>query len=106
MLSTLTQMEFTVLTVIFYYLLHREFKLALPKTTLSATSQKRFLNTFVIVLVVWAFLVSTLSIIGVFVNFDLFPLNVGPFLFIPLITIIIFTFSKTLSEVLKHIHPN
>lgn len=105
MLYVLTQAGFILLTLIFYYVLLREFKEALPKTTLAADRQKKFITTCTVVLIAWAFVVSTLSLIGFFGNFDLFPLNIGPFLLIPLITILFFTFSKTVTEILLQINP-
>jgi|APTNR8051073442_1049403.scaffolds.fasta_scaffold00066_107 hypothetical protein len=106
MLYITTQMGFIALTAIFYYLLIREFKTALPNTTLSPDRQKQFINRIIIAVAVWSAAVSVLSLLGVFGNFEIFPLNVGPFLMIPLLTIIIFTFSKTTREVLMHLHPS
>ena len=105
MLYVLTQAGFILLTVIFYYLLLREFKEALPKTTLAPDRQKKFITTCTIVLLAWALVVSTLSLVGFFGNFNLFPLNIGPFLLIPLITMLFFTFSKTVTEILLQINP-
>jgi hypothetical protein len=105
MLFMLTQIGFIALTVIFYYLLLKEFKTALPKTTFSDIQQKKFINTFIVILIGWAVIVSAFSISGIFGKFEIFPFNVGPFLLIPFITIIIFTFSRSLKEVLPHIAP-
>lgn len=106
MLYVITQSGFILLTVVFYYLLLREFKIALPNTTLPPDRQKRFLTRIIITVVIWTAAVSALSLRGVFGNFDIFPLNIGPFLLIPLLIIIIFTFSKTTREVLMHLHPS
>lgn len=106
MLYVITQSGFIILTVVFYYLLLREFKIALPNTTLPPDRQKRYLNRIIITVVIWTVAVSALSLRGVFGNFDIFPLNIGPFLLIPLLIIIIFTFSKTTREVLMHLHPS
>lgn len=105
MLYVLTQAGFILLTVIFYYLLLREFKEALPKTTLTADRQKKFITTGTAVLTAWAVVVSGLSLVGFAGNFDLFPINIGPLLLIPLIIIIVFTFSKTVTEMLAQIAP-
>ncbi|HEU5292823.1 MAG TPA: hypothetical protein VFU05_19380 [Cyclobacteriaceae bacterium] len=106
MLYLMTQIGFVALTVIFFYLLYREFKIALPATSLSDARQKKFLNMFVGVLVVWAIIVSAVSIAGVMGNFSIFPFNFGPFLLLPLVAILLFTFSRTLKEILPHIHPS
>lgn len=106
MLYVITQSGFIILTVVFYYLLLQEIKTALPSTSLPPDRQKRFLNRIIIAVALWAAAVTALSLLGVFGNFDIFPLNVGPFLLIPLLTIIIFTFSKTTREMLLHLHPS
>lgn len=105
MLYLITQIGFVVLTFVFFYLLYREFKVALPATSLSDAQQKKFLNTFVVVLVAWGVIVSAVSIAGVMGDFSIFPFNLGPLLFLPLIVSILFTFSRSLKEVLPHIHP-
>jgi len=106
MLYLITQSGFIILTVVFYYLLLREFKSVLPKTSLSTDQQKRFISVFTAAVAVWAVAVSALSLFGVFGNFDRFPFNIGPFLMIPLITIILFTFSRTTREILVQLHPS
>ncbi len=105
MLYLLAQIGFAVITVIFFYMLYREFKIALPLTVLSEAQQKKFLNTFLAVLVGWTVVVSALSLAGVMGNFEIFPFNIGPLLMLPLIASILFTFSRSLREVLPHIHP-
>src|SRR5688572_11313947 len=105
MLYPITQIGFVAITVVFFFLLYRELKVALPNTALQPQQQKKFLNTFLAVLIVWAIIVSAVSIIGIMANFEIFPFNIGPLLIIPFIAIILFTFSRTLREVLPHIHP-
>lgn len=105
MLYTLTQIGFILLTVIFFYLLFREFKLALPKTSLSPHQQKKFLTLYISLLAGWAMIVSAFSISGFMRKFEIFPFNIGPLLLVPLIAILLFTFSRTAKEILPHIHP-
>jgi hypothetical protein len=105
MLYLITQIGFVTLTVVFFFLLYREFKIALPATSLTDAQQRKFLNTFAGLLTLWAVTVSAVSITGVMGNFNIFPFNLGPLLFIPLIAILLFTFSRTMKEVLPHIHP-
>jgi hypothetical protein len=100
-----TQIGFILTTLIFYYLLIREFKLALPRTTFSITQQSRFINVAVGILVIWVIVVSALSFAGIFGKFEWFPFNIAPFLAVPLVIIIVFTVSKTSREILLHIHP-
>lgn len=106
MLYLTTQIGFAAITIVFFYLLYREFKLALPKTALEPQQQKKFLNTYSGVLIAWGLIVSALSLTGVTGNFEIFPINIGPLLFIPFIGIVLFTFSRSLREVLPHIAPH
>jgi hypothetical protein len=105
MLYLTTQIGFVVITIVFFYLLYREFKLALPHTSFEPGKQKRFLNTFLGIIIGWAVIVSALSLAGIMGNFEIFPFNIGPLLLIPFIAILLFTFSRSLREVLPHIHP-
>jgi len=105
MLYLITQIGFVAITAVFFYLLYRELKIALPNTKLEPLHQKRLLSTYIGVLAVWGVIVSAFSLAGVMGNFDLFPFNIGPLLLLPLIVSIAFTFSKSLREVLPHIHP-
>jgi hypothetical protein len=98
-----TQIGFFLLTVIFYYMLYRELRLALPKTSLSAEQQKKFIRNFLIAFFSWFALTYIWSRFGIFRNFELFPLNTAPVIIIPLITILFFTFSKSVKEILPHI---
>lgn len=100
---TVIQLGFTALTVIFFYLIHREFKLALPKSSLSADQQNRFIRMITLAILIWGIIVSGLSLAGIVGDFSLFPANIAPLLFIPFVAIVIFTLRKQTREVLKHI---
>lgn len=103
MYLTAAQIGFFILTVIFYYMLYREFRLALPKTSLSAEHQKKFTRNFLISFLGWFAFVYIWSRFGIFRNFEFFPFNAAPVIIVPLITILIFTFSKSVKEILPHI---
>lgn len=107
MYLTAAQIGFPIITTIFYTLLYREFRLALPKSTLSAEQQKKFTRNFLIAFFGWLVFIYIWSRFGVFKNFELFPINVAPVILIPLIIILLFTLSKTTKEILLHIpHEN
>ena len=97
------QIGFFLLTGIFYFLLYREFRLAMPKTSLSTEQQKKFVRNFLIVVIGWAVFIYGWSRFGMFSNFDLFPVNVIPVMAFPLIMVVIFSFSKTVKELLTRI---
>ena len=91
---------FPLITVIFYYLLYREFRLALPKTSLTAEQQQKFTRGVLIAFFSWLGFVYIWSRFGIFSNFSLFPFNAAPVILIPLVTILLFTFSKNIKEIL------
>jgi hypothetical protein len=97
------QIGFSLLTFIFYYLLYREFRLALPKTSLSPEQQKKFARNFLIAVIGWGVYIYSWSRFGTFSNFEIFPINAAPVILIPLLTILFFSFSKTVKEILPHI---
>jgi hypothetical protein len=103
MYLTAAQIGFFLLTVIFYFMLYREFRLALPKTSLSAEQQKKFIRNFLIAFFGWFVLIYIWSRLGIFRYFELFPVNAAPVIVLPLITILFFTFSKSVKEILPHI---
>lgn len=103
MYLTAAQIGFFLLTVIFYYMLYREFRLALPKTSLTVEQQKKFIRKLLIAFFGWLVFIYLWSRFGIFKNFELFPVNAAPVIIIPLITILIFSFSKTVKEILPHI---
>jgi hypothetical protein len=103
MYLTAAQIGFFLLTVIFYFMLYREFRLALPKTSLSAEQQKKFIRNFLIAFFGWFVLIYIWSRFGIFRNFELFPFNAAPVIVLPLIMILFFTFSKSVKEILPHI---
>jgi hypothetical protein len=92
---------FILLTVLFYGLLLRELKLALPQTDLAAAKQKRILNGTTMALIGWFVVVSILSLSGVLLDFSSLPPRFFILLIIPLITIIALTFSKKLKMILQ-----
>jgi hypothetical protein len=102
---SITQIGFASLTLISFYLLVNTFKGALAKSSLPIERQKNVIKAITISLLGWALVVSALSLSGILGRFDLFPLNVAPILIIPFVTISIFTFSKTLREIVTHLEP-
>lgn len=103
---TIAQLGFIALTVLFFYLLLKTFASALAKSSFSAERQKHVIRTLVITLLLWAILVSALSLLGVTGNFEIFPFNIAPLLVIPFISILVFTFSGTMREILANLHPS
>ena len=103
MYLTAAQTGFFLLTIIFYYMLYREFRLALPKTSLTAGQQKKFARNFLIAFFCWFAFIYGWSRFGIFNNFEHLPYNAAPVILIPLITVLFFTFSKPVKALLLHI---
>jgi len=100
---SLIQVAFVVLTITFFGLLLKEFKIALTKSALDHQQKKKTFSRLLLGLVLWAAFVSGWSMSGRMADFSIFPFNVLPILIIPLITILIITFSKTFREILIHV---
>jgi hypothetical protein len=92
---------FILLTVLFYTLLLRELKIALPKTNFRPEEQKRIINGAWLSLIGWFVIVSVLSLSGILVDFSKLPPRIFIILIIPLVTIVTITFSKKLKTILE-----
>ena len=99
----LIQIGFGLVTSIFYYLLLIELKKGLAKTSITLDRQKKIFSGTIIGLLLWIFYVSIWSITGMMADFSLFPFNFMPILAIPLVTILIITYSKIFKEIIIHI---
>lgn len=99
------QAGFLLLTIIFFGLLLRELRVALPKTNFTIEKQKTIFNRTIFSLISWFVIVSALSISGIIQDFTSLPPKFFIVIIIPLITIVIITFSKTLKEILSVIPP-
>ena len=99
----LIQIGFGLVTAIFYYLLLIELKKGLAKTSITLDRQKKIFSGTIIGLVVWIFFVSIWSLTGMMADFSLFPFNFMPILAIPLVTILVITYSKIFKEIIIHI---
>ena len=103
MYLTAAQIGFFLLPIIFYSLFYRELRLALPKTTLTADQQKKISRNFLIAVFGWFVFIYAWSRFGTFSNFEIFPINAAPVIIIPLVIVLLFTFSKSVKEILPHI---
>jgi hypothetical protein len=84
-------------------LLVREIQRAVKVSAIKESKKKRFVNSLIIALVGWAVFVAVWSLSGMMSDFSIFPLNMVPILIIPFIASLVFTFSKTFTEVLSYI---
>lgn len=104
-LSTLTEASFLVIAIVFFTLLFRVIGNAIEQTNWATEKKRRIKTRFAFGLVIWAAIVSTAALSGFSSDFSIFPLNAGPFLILPLLTIIILVSSPSTKEILTHISP-
>ncbi|MCK6617235.1 MAG: hypothetical protein L6Q51_06300 [Cyclobacteriaceae bacterium] len=102
-LLTITALGFALLTALFYGLVLRNLRNALQLTNWTNQKQKKVQSSAMLILIGWALLVAIISMSGLTQRFDWFPINLGPILLIPLVGILLLTFSKSTAEVLKHV---
>jgi hypothetical protein len=100
----LAQIGFALLTIIYLGLLLREIKSGINKTSWEITRKKNHFNKLVFTLVGWIVFVSFWSLSGIMSDWSKFPFNFIPIIGIPLISILIYTFSDSLRDILQHIN--
>lgn len=103
MYLTAAQIGFALITLVYVSLLYREFRLALPKTSLTPGQQEKFVRNFLIVAISWLVFVYAWSRFGVFSRFELFPFNTLPVILVPLGIVLVFVFSKTGKAIMVHL---
>jgi len=97
---------FFLLTLLSFYILVRIIFRAIDSTPWDGPQKKRARIQLVIVFVGWGLFVSAASLSGFSSRFELFPANAGPFLILPLVSILWITFSKRSKPVLEAIAPS
>jgi hypothetical protein len=97
----LTATGFLILTVIFAYLLIRLLQKGIDQTSWPEERKQKIKSRMVFFLLLWFAFICLLSVTGVTGNFTLFPFNFLPIVAIPLIIILILTFSKSTADILQ-----
>jgi hypothetical protein len=104
-ISLFTAAGFPLLSLIFFTILFKEMAKAISRTTWPPEKKNRIRNRFLIALLGWALIISIASLAGFTGKFDLFPVNVAPFILLPLVTITWAVASKNMQDVLVHVPP-
>lgn len=97
----ITEIGFIALTLVSYYFLLKILKAALEKSSFTDARKKKVFYVTVAGFLVWTVFISILASIGFFSDFSSFPPRIGIVLIIPLVTILLVTFSKTTKELLS-----
>lgn len=92
---------FVILTIVFYGLLYRQLSNALQLSGWTMPEQQKIRNRSIFGFFIWFFFLTAISLAGISSNFNLVPFNVGPVFIIPLVTILLVTYSKKM----KHLLP-
>jgi len=102
-MEIVSALGFPLLSLIFLYLFYRELKSAIIKINWTPDRKQKIASRIGIGLILWAVFVSAISLSGFTARFELFPLNAMPVLALPLATILILLFTKSMKEILQAI---
>lgn len=103
-LPLISALGFPLLTLLFFGLFYKEIKSAILLTHWPEEKKKRLISRFLIGLLVWGATVTVASLSGFISNFEIFPLNAMPMLFIPLATTIILLFTADMKTLVSHLN--
>jgi hypothetical protein len=96
---------FPLLTVLFVGLLLRVLNNAIMETQWTIEKKKTIRFRIVATLLFWVVAISIASISGATGKWEIFPLNFGPVILIPLVSIVIAVSSKNTTDILQQISP-
>jgi hypothetical protein len=102
-LYVISAAAFPLLTVMFFFLLVRLLNDAIQRSAWTEEKKKTVKSRIVITILLWAVIISVLSLTGVTGNFNLFPLNFAPLIIAPLVIILFATFSRKTTDLLQHV---
>ncbi|CAN5347732.1 hypothetical protein BH09BAC3_BH09BAC3_08350 [soil metagenome] len=102
-LYLITQLGFVILTFTIYTFLLTGLKKALAKTSWDERKKKSIYKHVVFSILGWTIFISSLSLSGFFQDFSSMPPRFVILLVVPMITIVIVTFSKSMKEIAPHI---
>ncbi len=100
-MTILTTLGFPLITFIFFGLLLKELKSAVTATSWNTEKKKKVIHRIMIGLVVWAIIITIASSSGFSGKFQLFPINIVPFVVVPLIIVLLLLFHKDTHSVLS-----
>lgn len=94
---------FPLVTILFIGLFYNAVKVAIFKTTWTSERKQKISTRLVIGLLLWALLISGISMSGFTSRFDLFPFNVMPLVALPLLIILSLLFTKGMKDILQQL---
>lgn len=103
-IKIIAALGFPILTILFFGLFFKEIKSAILLTKWSEQKKKQRISQLLFGLLIWGAIVSLASLSGFLSNFEIFPLNAMPMLFIPLVTTIILLFTNDVKTLVNHLN--
>jgi len=103
LLLLIAQSGFILLTIVYLVWFSRELFDGVSQATWNPERKKIFKRYWIAGLIIWAAFVTTWSASGIMANFSNFPFNFLPVIAIPLIIVLILTFSPAMRDVLSFI---
>lgn len=101
-----TQIGFAATTIIFFGFVLKVLKSGLTKSSITADRQHKIFRNVIIGLLLWAVVLSGLSLAGFFADFSAVPPRFVIIILVPLITLVwVLLISKTTKQLLTHIPP-
>lgn len=94
---------FAGIAIVFYYLFYKHLLTAIASTFWPDEQKRTISRGLLIGLFGWCILIAIVSLAGFTANFDLFPVNITPFVLLPLLLILALLFTKRMREMLEHV---
>ena len=94
---------FIALVIVFYFLLYKNLVRAIHATNWPEQKKKKISTGFILTIVTWCILIAGISLSGFSSNFDRFPLNMGPWVMLPLLVSLPLLFTKTTKDIVEQL---
>lgn len=100
------QAGFMLVTLLYIGLFLREIRRGILSCSWSDGRKKKYIRAIITAVVLWAAFLTVWSLSGKMADFGIFPFNLMPVILIPLIAVIILSFSASTEEILTHVPPD
>lgn len=100
------QAGFMLVTLLYVSLFLREIRRGIRLSSWSDARKRKSVSVIIAVVVAWTAFLTVWSLSGRMADFGIFPLNLMPVILIPLLALVILSFSKSTREILAHVPPD
>lgn len=102
-LSFVSGAGFVGIAIVFYYRFYKHLLAAIARTPWPDAQKRMVGRGLLIGFFGWSILIAVFSLTGFTTNFELFPVNITPFVILPLLVTLAFLFTKSMREILEHL---